>query len=232
MPWLFVACSTRGNSPSWAVASNPLLGLPSQAKTPAIAPIPTSSDSNWTSHPSCQTSVITALKVSKKWLRLSEQLSPIYKWTAGGFVTVQSCPRRRSALATNRPTRWATRGAPGELILCGQRHRWQLGKVVLVGREIGKARVRSSGVVPAQVVGDVGARGAHAVVGLEVHALVLHAAPQPLDEDVVAPGAAPVHAELAALAQYHVGELGCRELAALVGVDDLGRTPADEGLLD
>src|ERR1017187_9178493 len=110
---------------------------------------------------------------SQKWLRLSEQLSPIYKWTAGGFVTVQSCPRRRSALATNRPTRWATRGAPGELILCGQRHRWQLGKVVLVGREIGKAGVRSSGVVPAQVVGDVGARGAHAVVGLEVHALVL-----------------------------------------------------------
>jgi hypothetical protein len=25
---------------------------------------------------------------------------------------VQSCPRRRWSLATNRPTRWATRGAP------------------------------------------------------------------------------------------------------------------------
>ena len=49
----------------------------------------------------------------EKWLRLSEQSSPIFKWTAGGLRTVQSCPRRRSALATNRPTRWATRGAPG-----------------------------------------------------------------------------------------------------------------------
>jgi hypothetical protein len=48
----------------------------------------------------------------EKWPRLSEQLSPIYKWTAGGLQTVQSCPRWRSALATNRPPRWATRGAP------------------------------------------------------------------------------------------------------------------------
>ena len=49
---------------------------------------------------------------TQKWPRLSEQLSPSFKWTAGGLQTVQSCPRRRSALATNRPTRWATRGAP------------------------------------------------------------------------------------------------------------------------
>ena len=48
----------------------------------------------------------------EKWPRLSEQHAPIFKWTAGGLQTVQSCPRRRSALATNRPTRWATRGAP------------------------------------------------------------------------------------------------------------------------
>jgi hypothetical protein len=48
----------------------------------------------------------------EKWPRSFEQHSPIYKWTAGGLVKVQSCPRRRSALATNRPTRWATRGAP------------------------------------------------------------------------------------------------------------------------
>ena len=40
-----------------------------------------------------------------------EQLSPIYKWTPGELRKVQSCPRRRSALATNRPTRWATRSA-------------------------------------------------------------------------------------------------------------------------
>jgi hypothetical protein len=37
----------------------------------------------------------------QKWLRLFEQLSPIFKWTAGGLPTVQSCPRRRAPLATN-----------------------------------------------------------------------------------------------------------------------------------
>jgi site-specific recombinase XerD len=48
----------------------------------------------------------------EKWPRLSEQHSPIHKWNPSGLPTMQSCPRRRSALATNRPTRWATRGAP------------------------------------------------------------------------------------------------------------------------
>ena len=40
-------------------------------------------------------------------------LPPSFKWTPGGLPKVQSCPRRRWSLATNRPTRWATRGAPG-----------------------------------------------------------------------------------------------------------------------
>ncbi len=38
---------------------------------------------------------------NEKWRRLFEQHSPIYKWTAGGLLTVQSCPRRRASLATN-----------------------------------------------------------------------------------------------------------------------------------
>ena len=76
------------------------------------------------------------------------------------------------------------------------------------------------------------ARRADIVVGLEVHTLVFHAAPQANNEDVVAPGATPVHAELAALTQRHVGELGGGELAALVGVDDLWRAPQDKGSLD
>ena len=37
----------------------------------------------------------------QKWSRLFEQLSPIYKWVPGGLSEVQSCPRRRSALATD-----------------------------------------------------------------------------------------------------------------------------------
>jgi hypothetical protein len=54
----------------------------------------------------------TGVVVEQKWLRLFEQLSPIYKWIPGGLATVQSCPRRRASLATNAKPRWATRGAP------------------------------------------------------------------------------------------------------------------------
>ncbi len=51
--------------------------------------------------------------LAQKWFRLFEQLSPIYKWTPGRLLKVQSCPRRRASLATNAKPRWATRGAPG-----------------------------------------------------------------------------------------------------------------------
>ena len=54
----------------------------------------------------------------QRWSRLFEQLSPIYKWVPGGLRKVQSCPRRRAALAVDRPTRWTTRGAPQIFILC------------------------------------------------------------------------------------------------------------------
>src|SRR5208282_6676169 len=50
--------------------------------------------------------------------------------------------------------------------------------------------------------------------------------------DVVEPGSTAVHAQLAAGGQNHVGELFSGELAALIGVDDLGYAVAGEGLLD
>ena len=77
-------------------------------------------------------------------------------------------------------------------------------------------------VVPIEVVSNVGACCADAVVGFEVHALVFHAAPQSLDKDVVTSSATPVHVQLAVLGQNTVSELGGRELAALIGVNDLG----------
>ena len=51
--------------------------------------------------------------------------------------------------------------------------------------------MRALRVVPAQIVGDVRAGRAHAVVGFQVDAFVFDAAPQTFDKDVVAPGAAP-----------------------------------------
>src|SRR5271154_2638622 len=87
-------------------------------------------------------------------------------------------------------------------------------------------------VEPLQVPADVHARRADTVIGFEVHAFVLYAAPQALDEHIVPPGAAPVHGELAAAVEHGLGELLSRELAALIGVDDLGHTKARKGLLD
>jgi hypothetical protein len=54
-------------------------------------------------------SAIVFIYRKKKWLRSSAQQTPIFKWNAGG-LKMQCYPRRREALATNRPTRWITRG--------------------------------------------------------------------------------------------------------------------------
>ena len=64
------------------------------------------------------------------------------------------------------------------------------------------------------------------LVCLQVHLLVLDAAPQPFHEDVVHAPAPAVHAHLNALRQQHAGEGLAGELAALVGVEDLWPTLA------
>ncbi|CAI09262.1 hypothetical protein ebA5509 [Aromatoleum aromaticum EbN1] len=81
--------------------------------------------------------------------------------------------------------------------------------------------VRPAFVVEAQVGAQVGLGLGDAVIGLEVHLFVFHALPQPLDEDVVAPAALAVHADLDAVVFEQVGEIGAGELASLIGVEDL-----------
>ena len=54
----------------------------------------------------------------------------------------------------------------------------------------------------------------------------------PCREHVVFPRPTPVHGQLAAARQHGVGKLFCSELAALVGVDELGDTLALKGLLN
>ena len=68
-------------------------------------------------------------------------------------------------------------------------------EVSLIGRAPVKARVRSA---PAVKFG-------HAVVGPEIHLLVFHAAPQPLDEDVVSPFTFAVHADRDAVLDQQAG---------------------------
>lgn len=79
-------------------------------------------------------------------------------------------------------------GRTGDFILRGQLPLRQVGEVPFVGRRALQAGMTAMCVVPGQVIGNVGASCADAVVGLQVHPLVLQAAPQALDEDVVSPG--------------------------------------------
>jgi hypothetical protein len=76
-------------------------------------------------------------------------------------------------------------------------------------------------VVEVQIAANRCARLADAVVGPQIHLLVFDAAPQPLDEHVVAPRALAVHADRNVVVGEHAGEGRARELRTLVGVEDL-----------
>lgn len=64
-----------------------------------------------------------------------------------------------------------------------------------------------------------------------MHLLVFYAAPQSLDEHVVALSALAVHADRNAVIGEHVGEGRAGELRALVGVEDLRLAATRQGML-
>lgn len=70
-----------------------------------------------------------------------------------------------------------------------------------------------------------------AVIGVQIDFLVLDASPEPLYEHIVTPAASPVHADGNTLFLQKISELHAGKLAALVGVEDLGRTVKAEGFL-
>ena len=76
-------------------------------------------------------------------------------------------------------------------------------------------------IVEVQIPADRGAGLADAVVGVQIDLLVLDRSPDPLDEDVVAPGALAVHADRDLVLRSAAGEGLAGELAALIGVEDL-----------
>jgi len=85
-------------------------------------------------------------------------------------------------------------------------------------------------VVPEEAV-DPGAQLPRALVAAQVDVLVLDGAPEPLDEDVVHPASAPVHADSDLRVEQDVDEGVAGELRALVGVEDLWLAVAVHGLL-
>ena len=69
-------------------------------------------------------------------------------------------------------------------------------------------------VVEVQIPAERCAGLGDAVIGLEIDFLVFDRAPEPFDEDVVAPGAFAVHADRDSVVGQQAGEGGAGELAA------------------
>src|SRR6187200_2294323 len=83
--------------------------------------------------------------------------------------------------------------------------------------------MRSAGVVEAEIPADRGAGLGDRGVSSEVDLLVLDRSPEPLDEDVEAPGTLAVHADGDPVPGQRTGEGLAGELAALIVLKISGR---------
>ncbi len=83
--------------------------------------------------------------------------------------------------------------------------------------------MRPARVIEVEVRCELSASLGDALVGMQIDVLLLDAAPQSLDDDVVDPATLAVHADLDALVFQDIHEIGAGELAALVGVEDFRR---------
>src|SRR6266404_4169172 len=119
----------------------------------------------------------------------------------------------------------------GALPGLGRQAERQRVEVGLIRRGAVKARMGSPAVVEVQVAPDRSTGIGRTVVGPQIHLLVLDAAPQPLDEDVVPPSALAVHADRNAVVGEHAGEGRARELRTLIGVEDLRLAVASQSIL-
>src|SRR4030081_3195257 len=91
--------------------------------------------------------------------------------------------------------------------------------------------MRSSPVVKVEIPTNRASCLADGFVGSQIDLLVFDAAPQPLDEHVVPPGAFAVHADGDAVAGEQAGEGRAGELRALVRVEDLRLAVTGQGIL-
>ena len=87
---------------------------------------------------------------------------------------------------------------------------------------VAQGRVDALVVVEVEVAAEAVGRLRHALVVPQVHVLVLDAAPQALDEDVVEAATSTVHADGHLTSLENVCEALAGELAPLVRVEDVG----------
>ena len=93
-------------------------------------------------------------------------------------------------------------------------------------------RMGPRAVVEAQISADGGASLGDAGIGAQIDFLVLDRSPEPLDEDVVAPGALAVHADGNLGILQHLGEVDAGELRSLIRIEDLRLAMAAERVFE
>jgi len=91
--------------------------------------------------------------------------------------------------------------------------------------------VRTLAVIKGEVLGQADYQFAHRGIALQIHVLMLDAAPEPLDEDVVERAPPSIHADGDTLAFQHAGEGFAGKLRALIAVEDFRLAVAVQGLL-
>src|SRR5512134_3102917 len=91
--------------------------------------------------------------------------------------------------------------------------------------------MRTHAIVEGEIAPDRDARLGHAGVGSQVDFLIFDRSPEPLDKDIVAPGALAVHADGDLGILQYLDEVRRGELAALVGVEDLRPAMTGQRLL-
>jgi len=87
---------------------------------------------------------------------------------------------------------------------------------------IAEALVRALVIVETEPGANTGLGFGHCQISVKVDLLVFEAAPQPLDKDVVHAPAVAVHADHDPVPFQGAGKVVAGELAALIGIEDLG----------
>src|ERR1700683_1309619 len=101
-----------------------------------------------------------------------------------------------------------------------RRRDWRRFEVSLVRGASVKARMRALSIVEVEIAAQRRASFRDRVVGFEIYLLVFYGFPEPLDENIVAPGAPAVHADGDPVREQDAGERLAGELTALVGVEN------------
>ena len=98
------------------------------------------------------------------------------------------------------------------------------------GRPITQALMEPLVVIEDKVIGQAGDEGWHGRIFLQVNVLVLDAAPQALDKNVIQSPASPIHTDPNVGSIQETGKGQRRELSTLIGVENL-RLTSLQGLL-